>query len=83
MEIRATENNIIPFHRPEEKEIEIVKWVNQPNILLRNAKAKAYIESCKESCKEKENRFETFWLFVSGICAFAPILALYFLGTMF
>ena len=78
MEIKVTEN-VIPFHRPKEKEIEIVKWVNQPNILVRNAKAKAY----SESCRPKENRFETFWLFVSGICAFAPILALYFIGLIF
>lgn len=78
MEIKVTEN-IIPFHRPKEKELKVISWVNQPNILVRNAKAKAY----SESCKEKESRFETFWLFVSGVCAFAPILALYFIGLMF
>jgi hypothetical protein len=37
-----------------EKEIRIVKWVNQPNILERNAKAEAYSRMCEE--KRKENK---------------------------
>jgi len=37
-----------------EKEINIVKWVNQPNILERNAKAEAYSRKCEE--KRKENK---------------------------
>ena len=38
-----------------EKEINIVKWVNSPNILERNAKAEAYSKMCEEKRKEKAN----------------------------
>lgn len=76
MEVKATEN-IIPFRRPEEKEIEIVKWVNQPNILLRNAKAKAYSEKCHE------DKYETLGYFVAGIFVFFMPFAMCILGTLF
>jgi len=37
------------------EEIKIVKWVNSPNILERNAKAEAYSRMCEKKRKEKVN----------------------------
>lgn len=79
MEVKATEN-IIPFHRPMEKEVKIVSWVNQPNILLRNAKAEEYIRICKA---KKEDKFETLGYFLGGIGVFALPFAMYILGILF
>lgn len=83
MEIRVTENNIIPFRRPEEKEIEVVSWVNLPNVLLRNAKATEYIETCKAKKAEREEKLETLGYFVSGALVFLMPFALCILASIF
>lgn len=37
-----------------EKEIEIIKWANQPNVLVRNEKAKAYSKVCEDKRKARK-----------------------------
>ena len=81
MEIRVTESSIIPFRRPTEKEIEVVSWVNQPNILVRNAKANAYIEEVRaKKMAVKKDICETIGYFVSGALMFLLPFILYILG---
>ena len=83
MEIRVTESSIIPFRRPTKKEIEVVSWVNQPNILLRNAKANAYIEEVRAKKMAVKDICETIGYFVSGALVFLMPFVLCILGTLF
>ena len=79
MEIRVTETNIIPFHRPTEKEIEVVSWVNKPNILRRNANAEEYIETCAE---RKAKVADVAWCILASVGMALPFLLSIF-GTIF
>lgn len=81
MEIRVTENNIIPFHKPVKKEIKVVKWVNQPNILVRNANATEYIETCAKR-KVREKIANAIWCVVASAGMVLPFILTIF-GTLF
>ena len=70
------ETNVVKF--PIEREIQVVSFVNTPNILIRNAKANAYIESCKR----KEEGNEDFWCILSGLSVCAMIVTMYFIGII-
>ena len=69
---KLTETEIINF--PTTKELEVVSWVNTANILVRNAKAKAYSQSCK-----RKTNHEELWCALSSLSILVVIIAAYFI----
>lgn len=75
--IDVTETNIVqfPVKATEMQELQVFSWVNQPNILVRNRKAKQYIQSCEANHEDLE-------CLIGSLSVFTLIVAISFLAIV-